>query len=318
MRHSEIQAPNTKLQGSARGPSVDGTAWTWNTKMAIGIYGAASFFGMLAQMSFFSMYAVYADQKFGLDSLRVGFIITLGAISSIAANIWISPPLQDKLGDVWAGVLGSALVIVGSAGVAMDNLNLSLVGLMILFQGCAINNGAVSCGAASLTNVQNRSTVMTGVRMLKSLGSTVGPSFAGIAATRDIRLPFALSGVFAILGIFLQLTTINVNKRVRDLVTSRKNVVLSTEDAWTGGWKDEMGTPDEIADLGRYMAQLLTERHYRWVTHNAELKKSLSNFYPPLSIQSQEQYTANYNWVRDRARSMNVRSELMIDQSSCN
>eukprot|EP00928_Gymnodinium_smaydae_P071176 TRINITY_DN54837_c0_g1_i1.p2 TRINITY_DN54837_c0_g1~~TRINITY_DN54837_c0_g1_i1.p2 ORF type:complete len:171 (-),score=16.07 TRINITY_DN54837_c0_g1_i1:7-462(-) len=44
----------------------------------------------------------------------------------------------------------------------------------VLYLGIAFTSGSVAVGVANLTNVQNRSTVLTGVRMLKTLGAVLG------------------------------------------------------------------------------------------------------------------------------------------------
>merc|ERR1712023_205599 len=147
---------------------------------------------MVAQSGFASMYAVFASKTFALDSLHVGEILTMGAMASVAANIWVSPPLQNRIGDVLSGVLGSSLVLIGALLLPIDNIRISLLGLLILFQGVAINNSAVSCGASDLTDAQNRSTVMTGVRVFKSIGAVTGPIVAGSAASYSVKLPFAV------------------------------------------------------------------------------------------------------------------------------
>lgn len=310
--------PGMSSQNLTAKPPKARAASAWSTKVAIGIYGGASFLGMVAQMSFVSMYAIYADKVFHLQSLQVGFILTLGATASIAANIWVSPWVQHSLGDPWASVIGSVLISIGSITIMSSNVRLSIFGVMVLFQGCAINNGAVSTGAVSLTDVENRSTVMTGVRMCKTLGSVVGPVIAGWGEGIDPKLPFVFSCVFGVIGMLLQMATMPLNARVKALVKARAGVGKEIGHIWDDGWRDEIGTPDEIADLGQFLADLLTTRHYRWVTHNTELKAALSDFFPQLSVNSPEEYQERFDWVRARAVSNAQRAELFTQgEFSC-
>eukprot|EP00930_Biecheleria_cincta_P057537 TRINITY_DN43458_c0_g1_i1.p1 TRINITY_DN43458_c0_g1~~TRINITY_DN43458_c0_g1_i1.p1 ORF type:complete len:600 (-),score=68.10 TRINITY_DN43458_c0_g1_i1:143-1942(-) len=280
----------------------------WGTKWAIAIYGMANFAGMVAQSSFASMYAIFAAYEFHLDPLHVGFILTLGAIASVGANIWISPSLQDAIGDVRAGVAGSIMVLFGATILAVaSDLRISLLGLLILFMGVAINNAAVSCGASDLTDTENRSTVMTGVRVFKSIGAVAGPSFAGLAASHAVWQPFVVVGCFAIFGASFQYATWGLNMKVREIVHARKAIAKSNKELWKeydGNFQKEIGTPVEIRELGEFMAVLLTEHNYRWVTYNKELRVLLKEFFPKLSTASPEAMNENFKWLKDQASNL--------------
>ena len=53
-------------------------------------------------------------------------------------------------------------------------------------------------------------------------------------------------------------------------------------------WKDEVGSPQDVKELGEFMADLLTKNHYDWVTNKQELFEVLRHWFPPLETQSQE------------------------------
>jgi len=317
MQAQAREAVNRKQSGMPDGSKIrrqvrnmEGVGW-WGTKWAICIYGAANFAGMAAQSGFASMYAVFASATFGLDSLHVGFIFTLGATTSVAANIWVSPLVQRMIGDAYAGILGSALVLLGAVLLAQPVFCVSLAGTLLLFQGCAMNNAAVSCGASDLTDVQNRSTVLAGVRMCKSFGGVVGPSLAGLAASKSVDLPFVAVGCFAVAGAGVQFAFDRKVEEIRGLVEARRAVAKTNKEVWKeyGHWQPEIGTPDEIRDLGEFMANLLTSRNYRWVTYSQELKSLLTDFFPPLSVASPEDMAQSFLWVRQRANSFKTKAQ---------
>jgi len=274
-----------------------------STLTAIAIYGTAAFFGMLGQMAVVSMFAVFAEKSFGLDSLHVGFLLTLAAIASVGTNIWVAPWVQHRVGDVWAGAIGSSTMALGTLALVSDVIETSICGLVIVYIGIAISSSAVACGAANLTDVRNRSTVMTGVRMLKSLGAVMGPIISGATASINERLPFAVTAGAALAAGSLQVLTIHRNLELQRLLAGRSTVGLTEDLLWPNGFQDEVGTPEEVKDLGEFVAQLLTTRHYRWITYNQELKGVLSNFFPPLPLGSAKEYHQKYTWVRSRAQS---------------
>lgn len=287
------------------------------TTITVLAYGTVSLCSMVAQMSIISMYAVFAKSEYDLDSLHVGFASSLGALTSVMTNIWVSPLANRVLGNTCAGLVGSLLVLVGSLAVVLRPLELSLAGLLVVYQGMAINASAVACGAACLTDWQNRSTVMTGVRMFKSLGAVAGPVISGVAAGFDVRLPFVVAGLFAFLSGATQALSFRATQRVHALMSGRRTVGMESALLAKEGWQDEYGTTEEIRDLGEYVAELLTRHHYRWVTYNGALKRVLHDFFPPLPIDSDTQHREGYDWVRKRAQSMSshaLSSALMLGE----
>merc|ERR1719424_2127937 len=149
--------------------------------------------------------------------------------------------------------------------------------------------------------------------MLKAAGAVVGPMISGRLASHDTRLPFYVAAVFALFGAVLQILFSGAILRIRSLIVGRKTVGLETG-LLDGRWQDEHGTHEEIIDLGQYLANLLTERHYRWVTYNTGLKRVLADIFPPLPTDSEEDHRAGYNNVRDRARACAGQSMMVDDR----
>eukprot|EP00746_Dinoflagellata_sp_MGD_P063724 gnl/MRDRNA2_/MRDRNA2_267159_c0_seq1.p1 gnl/MRDRNA2_/MRDRNA2_267159_c0~~gnl/MRDRNA2_/MRDRNA2_267159_c0_seq1.p1 ORF type:complete len:293 (-),score=39.21 gnl/MRDRNA2_/MRDRNA2_267159_c0_seq1:118-930(-) len=257
---------------------------------------------MVAQMSVVSMFALFAKETYALDALHAGFAMTLGAIASIGTNIWISPVVQHSFGDVSASIMGCGFLILGSIVLVHGPLSVSLVGLMIVYLGMAINGGAVASGTANLTDAQNRATVMMGARMLKSAGAVCGPLASGMLSVGDCRMPFFVAACSALLAATWQVATIRLKKSISNMLRGRRAVGLDTGLLEGEGWQDEYGTPQEIQELGEFVANLLTKRHYRWVTYNQQLKNCLDDFFPPLPVQSDDEHRAGYDLVRNHAR----------------
>jgi len=264
-------------------------------------YGILSFCGMVAQMTIISMFAIYAEKTYGLDSVHVGFTMTLGAISSVGTNIWISPPLLRSIGENSASLLGFALIFLGSIAIAMKPFIVSVLGFMLAYQGLAINSSAIATGAANMTDSSSRATIMTGTRMLKSLGAVVGPILSGHLASNNVVYPFLASAAVAMAVFAAQVMTLPLMAYIKELLCKRKTVGRDTS-FLEGQWVDEHGTQEEIWDLGVYVADLLTSRHYRWVTYNNELKNFLSDCFPPVSTESEEAHRTAYDRRRKLAR----------------
>mmetsp|Transcript_105011 Transcript_105011/g.297099 ORF Transcript_105011/g.297099 Transcript_105011/m.297099 type:complete len:583 (-) Transcript_105011:71-1819(-) len=284
----------------------------WGTGTAVAIYGLVAMACMLAQMSIVSMFAVFAKSAFGLNALRVGFCMTLGAIASIGTNIFISPAVQRRVGDTAASVLGCCLMAAGSWAITLRPLPLCITGLMVAYVGMAISGGANASGTANLTNLQNRSRVMMGVRMMKSAGAMAGPVLAGYYSDADKRLPFAIAFLASGFAAVWQLLTVGLHERVRRLLQGRQAVGLQSA-LLAEGWQDEYGTPEEIRDLGEFVADLLTTRHYRWVTYNEALKNCLNDFFPELAVTSEEEHRQAYDSLRRMSRQVQSSTWAAMD-----
>eukprot|EP00932_Pfiesteria_piscicida_P001752 SRR837773.11702.p2 GENE.SRR837773.11702~~SRR837773.11702.p2 ORF type:complete len:160 (-),score=62.69 SRR837773.11702:174-599(-) len=132
-----------------------------------------------------------------------------------------------------------------------------------------------------MTDAATRASIMTGTRMLKSLGAVVGPALAGHLAGDDVRSPFLAAAFVGFIGIVWQVASKPTIKRIKETLRKRRSVGKDSA-LLEGQWVDEQGTPEEIWDLGLYVSDLLTKRHYRWVTYNKALKNFLSDSFPEL------------------------------------
>merc|ERR1712014_106621 len=103
----------------------------------------------------------------------------------------------------------------------MVPLTTALFGLMIAYCGLAINSSAVLTGAANVTDAHNRATVMTGVRIFKQFGAVVSPIVSGRLAVVDMRLPFLLASVCAVIGLLSALLLAPMLNRLSSLLRKR-------------------------------------------------------------------------------------------------
>jgi len=55
-------------------------------------------------------------------------------------------------------------------------------------------------------------------------------------------------------------------------------------------WQDEVGSAEDINSLGKYVADLLTKGHYKWVTRRSDIEGLLAKLLPELDIANQELY----------------------------
>jgi len=260
-------------------------------------YGILSLCGMLSQMAILSMFAIYSAKVYDMDSVHVGFTMTLGAMTSVGTNIWISPKLLHRIGEHGSSLMGFVLISVGAWMISMQPIQITLLGFMMAYQGLAISSSAVATAAANMTDTTTRSSIMTGTRMLKSLGAVVGPTLSGHLASTDVRLPFKVASLVGLTGFVAQVLNKPVIQRIQERLRQRRSVGKDSA-LLEGQWVDEHGTREEIWDLGVFVADLLTKRHYRWVTYNLELQHFLSDSFPALPKVSEAAHRKAYDCRR--------------------
>merc|ERR1740129_1245356 len=64
-------------------------------------------------------------------------------------------------------------------------------------------------------------------------------------------------------------------------------------------FKDETGSAKDVKELGEFVANLLTRRHYKWVSHRRSVEQLMEEVFPELDTSSRETY---YGGVRSLIR----------------
>jgi len=196
------------------------------TIAGIAIYGTAALFGMLAHLPVVSMFGILAQQHFGIESFHVGFLFALAAAANVATNACVAPRLLRFWGDIQAGALGSFTVVLGALALMNDLLAVSVCGLVTVYIGVAVSSSSVACGSAKLTDQRNRSTLMTGVRMLKNTGAIMSPVIAGAVASTHVQLLFLVTAVAALVAGTTQLLTMRWNLHLQELSGNKGTMTM--------------------------------------------------------------------------------------------
>jgi len=275
----------------------------WVTRVTIVLYGVTFLCFTTAQMAYISMIPGFLQEAHGMDALRVGYVMTLGCVTNVVTTFCVLPAVQNRLGNPCGTIVGFLLMTVGATCLVLQPLGVCLASLIILNIGLAIVVPTITSGYLELTDMQNKAKVTLVVTIVRNVGSIAGPILAGFLANIDSRLPFAVTAGFALLGGIWQFAGLGLHGQVQKLVDSRKVVGLESAILDGEGWQDEFGTPDEIRELGEYMAKLLSTRHYRWVSYNSALKEYLDQAFAVLPVESDK---AN-------AEADLVRSKILVD-----
>merc|ERR1719446_1117548 len=63
-------------------------------------------------------------------------------------------------------------------------------------------------------------------------------------------------------------------------------------------WENETGSEEDVKALGKYVAQLLSDRHYKWVSRRADIEKLLDEILPELKVESRDAYEESFKGLQ--------------------
>jgi MFS family permease len=170
--------------------------------------------GMLSA-SFFcaEAYIVYVlQEQWGLSPGRAGIALTVVGITWAAAS-QVQARLGDRVSDVTAMRVGTALVLAGTAGLAMSvelHLPALLTGASYVLAGAGMGFGypRTSVAMLAVSTDRDRGFNSSALSIADSLGAALALSVSGVvfaAAQRADRDPFlavfVLGGTIAVLGV---------------------------------------------------------------------------------------------------------------------
>lgn len=273
----------------------------------IHVLGIGFFLGGIAFSTTVSMFAINMNERYHFDPLHVGFTFVGSALIMIATNAWLTTRIQKAIGLHGAAAFGAAVHCIGLFMFASTS---SLyVSLMFFYMGAFGNTIRTSTGTAivgSCTDTSNRGKIFGIMATYMNCGRMVGPLMGGHLAQVSVDLPFQLASCAALGTAILFL----VAQRMEEFGAPRTCSVepaLRKVSEYGEAWQDEVGRKEDIDALGIYMSNLLTQRHYRWVSRRAEIQSLLEKLLPPLDTGSREEYMAEFDALEKASHAMQAR-----------
>eukprot|EP00405_Crypthecodinium_cohnii_P012845 CAMPEP_0206436534 /NCGR_PEP_ID=MMETSP0324_2-20121206/10533_1 /ASSEMBLY_ACC=CAM_ASM_000836 /TAXON_ID=2866 /ORGANISM="Crypthecodinium cohnii, Strain Seligo" /LENGTH=550 /DNA_ID=CAMNT_0053903703 /DNA_START=251 /DNA_END=1904 /DNA_ORIENTATION=+ len=245
----------------------------------------------LRGMSFsaiFTLYGIFANQTFGLDSLHIGYAVCVGALTLICTNVWITKPLESVLGQIGSAALGTTLMAAGEFGLALaPTLWLSLLGMWSVYMGQAVAGCNIAAITSMLATDDNRGEVMSMQQMAQACGRVIGPIILGHLSDMDNRLPFVVAAACVLMATGFLLLLTNAHERRKGDFHSEMDMPLLISPKP----KVEEYTDDDVRDLGTFLCNLLNDGGYKWheEVQREALKKALKCYFPPLGADVSEE-----------------------------
>jgi len=239
------------------------------------------------------MYALFFQQVYDFNTLHVGFLFMSSAVMMMLTQLLIVPRLRKSgLPPIRAASVGGSIGGIGTMALGFSGLNpvlhTSLVSMFLGSIGSGISMAQTAAVTASFTTVGNRGKIFGIVQTYQNVGKIVGPMLSTNLASTGLPGIAAFMGLPFILNGGLSLVSMGALLFVRTPQT--KEPLQKKPSVYGSEWKDETGSEEDVIAMGKFVTQLLTERHYKWVTRRAEIETILDNLLPELTTTDRESH----------------------------
>ncbi|MDQ0656369.1 DHA1 family multidrug resistance protein-like MFS transporter [Paenibacillus sp. W2I17] len=163
-------------------------------------------------MSYETVFALFAEQKYGFDAATISIIITLGAIIGIIVQIWLLDWFVQRIGEV--KLIRLSLIITPIALLLMlikVNLVFLLFASALFFAFNSFLRPSVSTLISK--NAGDRQGYASGLNTtFSSLGTVIGPLIAGLLFDKNINFPYIFGAIMLLASLGLTLNAFRSKK----------------------------------------------------------------------------------------------------------
>lgn len=166
-------------------------------------------------MSYETVFALFAEQKYGFNAATISIIITLGAIIGIVVQIWLLDWFVQRIGEV--KLIRLSLIITPIALLLMlikVNLTFLLFASALFFAFNSFLRPSLSTLISK--NAGDRQGYASGLNTtFSSLGTVIGPLIAGLLFDKNINFPYIFGAIMLLASLGLTLNAFRSKKGQR-------------------------------------------------------------------------------------------------------
>ncbi|MCQ4087965.1 MFS transporter [Saccharibacillus sp. JS10] len=152
-------------------------------------------------MNYETVYSLFVSQKYGFDAKSISIIITLGAIVGIICQIWLLDRLVRRFGEI---KLIRISLVMSAVALLLMLIQFNMIYLLIVSALFFAFNAFLRPTAGTLiaNSAGDRQGYAAGLNTTySSIGSMIGPLFAGWLFDVQIDLPYVLGAVILIFAL---------------------------------------------------------------------------------------------------------------------
>jgi len=258
------------------------------TPWQVWVLSAAAFFGGLTMSAGVSMQAIFLHQVYELDVLHVTYVSVGSAVALILTGMFISARVKKCLGlkctIAFSNMLGAGLYLF-IAYCGSNKLNIWF--LLLAFWLCAIQSSVAGASAGPLlqefAETSNRGKINSNNQVCMNCGRMVGPLMYGRIAMFDINYVWVIAGVALVAKALLTLVVQLPKEEPKGGLTKKGSI-------YGDRWQDEVGSAEDEQAMGKFITNLLSKNHYKWISRRSEIELLLEQLLPALSVESKDVY----------------------------
>jgi MFS family permease len=176
--------------------------------------GPLMFVFLLSALAMSTMEAtliLYAKDKFGWGLKEVSFGFAYIGVIIVLTQGYFVRRLIPKLGEKQVLRTGLVFMAIGFSGIVIsDSIVILALAQTFLAIGVGFTNPSTLGAISLLTSPEEQGTVLGTTQGMSSLGRIIGPAIGGaLYSALTIQSPFILSGIMALLGLFVVITIFN-------------------------------------------------------------------------------------------------------------
>mmetsp|Transcript_21801 Transcript_21801/g.43255 ORF Transcript_21801/g.43255 Transcript_21801/m.43255 type:complete len:642 (-) Transcript_21801:174-2099(-) len=281
------------------------------------------FFKTLPYTAVISMAVNYHRARFGLDGTDTGLILSVHGAIVCANNLVLLPFVRKCMGD------SNRLLLLGYFLMASGYAIGTFMNEFWSFQICVSLGAGLGYGYIinSITPLADRwATPSTRAKihsfgsMFDNLGFSAGAAIWGNTMKTGAQMRqddpdslfgmnliwIAAAGTTAFCFFTALVLTICVyrpaERKQKGDKDAQANEAKKDKEVHYRHFKEEVGTEANFLSLGKAFGQMLTKRHYKWVSHQDKVLANLERFFPPLPIDTVENHYRAVREITDRAK----------------
>lgn len=249
---------------------------------------AAAFFGGLTMSASVSMQALFLTKTYGLDVLHVTWVSVGSAVTLVLTGMFVSVRVKNLLGLTWTVVVmntfgGCLYVFMAFCGYRRLDVWFFVVSAWLGSMQSSVAGASTGPLLNEFCDTSNRGRITSTSQMCMNLGRMLGPLTYGHLAQYNISAVWLVAGAALFMKAFLT-AFVQPAKEERQPSIGRRLTMYGPD------WADEVGSAEDVSRLGKYVADILTKGHYRWVSRKPEIESLLAKLLPELDVANKELY----------------------------
>eukprot|EP00617_Octactis_speculum_P010022 CAMPEP_0185783176 /NCGR_PEP_ID=MMETSP1174-20130828/114861_1 /TAXON_ID=35687 /ORGANISM="Dictyocha speculum, Strain CCMP1381" /LENGTH=490 /DNA_ID=CAMNT_0028474075 /DNA_START=26 /DNA_END=1498 /DNA_ORIENTATION=+ len=271
--------------------------------LSVHVLGMAQLLNGIAFGTMVSMTTIFFNVQFEFSPTTIGFIFMGMGLISVFTGAFLTPRLQNCFSVLPLAYCSTIFNGVFVLLMVLSKNQVWCVAFFIISRiGSSIKGACGGVITSSFTDMSNRGTIFSWIQFYSNLGRLIAPLISGHLAEINVLLPWYVAVTSTFFSAFILMCLRMPSDK--DWRHDMKHLFSDVSSA-NQPLKDEVGTAEDTDALGKYVAGLLRDRHYRWVTHKEYIYQILDEMLPELHNDTGTHHVEDLAHLVEHAKTIN-------------